>query len=166
VFTLAPEVLVVSRYTLPSKPLVERMVWMLSLVSLMPRVAIGEDYIRGMILAGQYAYAGREYVARHVVKNILGGNIIEEIHNHHNFAWHEVHDNGRICIGLSARELPLQFCPIKKGFVGGSMGDNSVILQGVESELSKKALYSTVHGAGRIMSRAAAKGRICQECRG
>ena len=33
------------------------------------------------------------------------------------------------------------------------MADISVIVEGVDSELSKKGLYSTVHGAGRIMSR-------------
>ena len=33
---------------------------------------IGHDYLAGMHLAGRYAYAGREAVARHVVQNILG----------------------------------------------------------------------------------------------
>lgn len=40
------------------------------------------------------------------------------------------------------------------------MGDISVILEGVESEEAKHALYSTVHGAGRVMSRNAARGKI------
>ena len=38
----------------------------------------------------QYAYAGRECVARKVV-GILGGQELELIHNHHNFAWRETH---------------------------------------------------------------------------
>ena len=54
--------------------------------------ALGQDYLAGMALAGRYAYAGREAVARHVVKNILGANAEEEVHNHHNFAWAEEHD--------------------------------------------------------------------------
>ena len=33
------------------------------------------------------------------------------------------------------------------------MGDMSVILEGVESEEGKHSLYSTVHGAGRVMGR-------------
>ena len=37
------------------------------------RSALGSDYITGMHLAGRYAYAGREAVARHVVRGILGG---------------------------------------------------------------------------------------------
>src|SRR5699024_5951452 len=49
--------------------------------------------------------------------------------------------------------------PGQKGFVGGSMGDISVILQGVDSEKSRNAFYSTVHGAGRIMSRTQAAGK-------
>jgi tRNA-splicing ligase RtcB len=40
------------------------------------------------------------------------------------------------------------------------MGDISVILEGVESEEAKYSLYSTVHGAGRVMSRTAARGKI------
>jgi tRNA-splicing ligase RtcB len=34
-----------------------------------------------------------------------------------------------------------------------------VILKGVESETSAASLYSTVHGAGRVMSRTEAKGK-------
>lgn len=40
------------------------------------------------------------------------------------------------------------------------MGDNAVIIEGVDSPISREALFSTVHGAGRIMSRTAAKGRF------
>jgi tRNA-splicing ligase RtcB len=39
------------------------------------------------------------------------------------------------------------------------MEGTSVILEGVESELSQKGLYSTVHGAGRTMSRRKAAGK-------
>ncbi len=53
---------------------------------------LGQDYLAGMALAGRYAYAGGEAVARHVVENILGANAEEEVHNHHNFAWAEAHD--------------------------------------------------------------------------
>src|SRR5207244_4223938 len=49
--------------------------------------------------------------------------------------------------------------PGQRGFVGGSMGDDAVILKGVESEPSAASLYSTVHGAGRVMSRTEAKGK-------
>ena len=40
------------------------------------------------------------------------------------------------------------------------MGDDAVIIEGAESPASREALFSTVHGAGRIMSRTAAKGKF------
>src|SRR5438270_14025479 len=54
--------------------------------------AVGADYLVGMHLAGRYAYAGREAVARHVVRGILRASADEEVHNHHNFAWRQTHD--------------------------------------------------------------------------
>ena len=50
--------------------------------------------------------------------------------------------------------------PGQKGFVGGTMGETSVILEGIENEDAKYSLYSTVHGAGRIMGRMEAKGKL------
>lgn len=46
------------------------------------------------------------------------------------------------------------------------MGDLSVILEGVEHLLGKETLYSTVHGAGRVMGRMEAKGKYTKtgEC--
>lgn len=38
------------------------------------------------------------------------------------------------------------------------MGEQSVILEGLESPESKTALYSTVHGAGRVLGRKQATG--------
>jgi tRNA-splicing ligase RtcB len=40
------------------------------------------------------------------------------------------------------------------------MGDDAVIIEGVDSAVAREALYSTVHGAGRVMSRTAAKGKF------
>jgi len=87
----------------------------------------------------------------------LKGNIVEEVHNHHNYAWEETH-NGEDLIVVRKGATPA--FPHQKGFIGGSMGDDAVIVEGVESELSKQALYSTVHGAGRIMSRTEARGKV------
>jgi len=118
---------------------------------------IGQDYLAGMKLAGCYAYAGREYVARHVAREILKANIMEEVHNHHNFAWQEEHFGEHYWV---VRKGATPAFPGQKGFVGGSMGDDSVIIEGVDSKVSGEALFSTVHGAGRIMSRTAAKGKF------
>ncbi len=43
------------------------------------------------------------------------------------------------------------------------MGDNAVILEGVDSPEAKANLYSTVHGAGRLFGRKEAKRRFTQE---
>ena len=110
---------------------------------------LGDAYWELMNLAGRYAYAGREWVARKVV-SLLGGVELELIHNHHNFAWRETHDGEEFIV---VRKGATPAFPGQKGFVGGSMGDNAVIIEGVESETSRRALYSTVHGAGRVMGR-------------
>ena len=116
---------------------------------------LGEGYWSLMNLAGRYAYAGREWVAREVV-SMLGARELELVHNHHNFAWEERHDGQQLVV---VRKGATPAFPGQKGFVGGSMGDNAVILEGVESNLSRQALYSTVHGAGRVMSRTKAAGK-------
>jgi tRNA-splicing ligase RtcB len=116
----------------------------------------GQEYVAAMKLAGRYAYAGRDWVCSKVA-SIMGAHILEEIHNHHNFAWRENHNGKDMWV---VRKGATPAFPGQKGFVGGSMGDVSVIVQGVESEESKKALYSTVHGAGRVMSRRQAAGKF------
>jgi tRNA-splicing ligase RtcB (3'-phosphate/5'-hydroxy nucleic acid ligase) len=118
---------------------------------------IGTDYLTGMGLAGKYAYAGREAVARHVVREILGAKILDEVHNHHNFAWREKHGGDDLWV---VRKGATPAFPGQRGFVGGTMGDDAVIIEGIDSDESRQALYSTVHGAGRIMSRTAAKGKF------
>src|SRR3954451_13215825 len=117
---------------------------------------LGEAYIVAMQLAGDYAYAGRDIVVAKVLE-ILGTEAVHEVHNHHNFAWREEHF-GRTFWVIRKGCTPAR--PGQEGFVGGSMGTDSVILEGVESPESERALYSTVHGAGRVMSRTQAAGRV------
>lgn len=126
--------------------------------------AIGADYWALMNLAGDYAYAGREWVTRKVV-SLLGGTELKMVHNHHNFAWPETHDGTDYIV---VRKGATPAFPGQLGFVGGSMGDNSVILVGSpDSETAKSAMYSTVHGAGRVMGRNDAKrGRAIRDADG
>src|SRR5216117_2882340 len=122
---------------------------------------VGDAYWQLMNLAGRYAYAGREWVARKVVE-LLGGREQELVHNHHNYAWREEHGGEPFYV---VRKGATPAFPGQKGFVGGSMGDDAVIIQGAASDsaevrdLQARALYSTVHGAGRVMSRTAAAGK-------
>lgn len=120
------------------------------------RSSLGIDYLTCMHLAGRYAYAGRDWVCSEVAR-MLGANILEEVHNHHNYAWRETHGGQDLWV---VRKGATPAFPGQRGFVGGSMGDISVILEGVESEEAKYSLYSTVHGAGRVMSRTAARGKV------
>src|SRR5699024_6897253 len=101
-------------------------------------------------------YAGRDYVIQKVL-DILGADSVVEVHNHHNYAWKETHFGKEYII---VRKGATPAAPGQLGFVGGSMGDISVILQGVDSKKSRNSFYSTVHGAGRIMSRTKAAGRM------
>lgn len=117
---------------------------------------LGWSYWELMNLAGRYAYAGREWVARKVVR-IMGGSELDLVHNNHNFAWQEQHFGEELVV---VRKGATPAFPGQRGFVGGSMGDDAVILVGAEeaSEDQKEALFSTVHGAGRVMSRTEAAG--------
>ena len=116
---------------------------------------LGEQYLACMHLAGRYAYAGRDWVCAKVAK-ILGAHAIDSVHNHHNFAWSERHDSRNLWV---VRKGATPCFPGQRSFIGGSMGDISVIIRGRASEESNASLYSTVHGAGRVMSRTAAAGK-------
>jgi tRNA-splicing ligase RtcB (3'-phosphate/5'-hydroxy nucleic acid ligase) len=118
--------------------------------------ALGADYLACMHLAGRYAYAGRDWVCNEVVR-ILGATVLDEVHNHHNFAWRETHDGQDLWV---VRKGATPAFPGQRGFVGGSMGDISVILEGVAASEARFSLYSTVHGAGRVMSRTQARGKV------
>ncbi|NGM83932.1 RtcB family protein [Paenibacillus sp. 7124] len=117
---------------------------------------LGDMYYRAMKLAGRYAYAGRDYVMRQVLA-ILGTEADLEVHNHHNYAWKETHSGKEVVV---VRKGATPSAPGQTGFIGGSMGDISVIVKGKGSIENREAYYSTVHGAGRIMSRTQAAGKM------
>jgi len=116
---------------------------------------LGKKYMAGMSLAGEYAYAGREWVVERV-RAIIGGAVTDVVHNHHNFAWRERHGNRDLWV---VRKGATPAFPGQRGFVGGSMGDDAVILSGIESDEAAASFYSTVHGAGRVLSRTQARGK-------
>jgi tRNA-splicing ligase RtcB len=122
---------------------------------------LGGRYWALMELAGEYAYAGREWVARKVVE-LMGGRELELVHNHHNFAWREEHDGEEFIV---IRKGATPAWPGQTSFIGGSMGDDSFIVRGVEDaepevrDRQERAMFSTIHGAGRVMSRTQAAGK-------
>lgn len=119
--------------------------------------SLGAEYICAMDLAGKYASAGREWVVEYIAKEILGANIIDRVENHHNFAWQENHYGQDMWV---IRKGATPSFPNQRSFVGGSMGTNSVILRGLDNDASRDLLYSTVHGAGRVLSRTQAAGKF------
>jgi len=117
--------------------------------------ALGGEYIEAIGLAGKYAYAGRDWVCQELGR-ILGAKAVEEVHLHHNFLWQEEHMGEKFWVG---RKGATPAFPGQRGLVGASMCEPCAIVEGVDSELSKSLFYSTVHGAGRVMSRTQAKGK-------
>lgn len=117
---------------------------------------LGDMYFRVMTLAGRYAYAGREYVIDQVLK-ILGAEATLSVHNHHNFAWKETHDGQEVVV---VRKGATPSAPGQLGFIGGSMTTGSFIVRGLDTQENKDSFHSTVHGAGRIMSRTQAAGKM------
>ena len=125
----------------------------------------GDLYVEAMHLAGEYAYAGRDHVIGQVLALLGNPKVTFEVHNHHNFAWKE---DGLWVVRKGA--TPLTPFP---AFIGGSMEDISVIVNGIVDDsvvrgLEERhqwvsdigALGSAPHGAGRVMSRTAAAGKL------
>jgi len=110
---------------------------------------LGQFYIEAMRLAGDYAYAGRDYVIDQVLQ-ILCTRADLEVHNHHNYAWLE---DGFWVVRKGATPLTRELA-----FIGGSMGDGAVIVRGTGEDVG--ALSSAPHGAGRVMSRTKAAGKF------
>ena len=118
---------------------------------------LGANYVTDMNLALEYAKTGRDWVCDKIARDVLGADISLDIHNHHNYAFQEKIDGREVMV---VRKGATPNYVGEQSFVGGSMGDYSYILEGVESSHSETFLYSTVHGAGRVMSRTQAKGKI------
>lgn len=114
------------------------------------RSPAGDLYLAAMQLAGDYAYAGRDFVVDQVARVLGNPNITMSVHCHHNFAWYE---DGLWVVRKGA--TPLTDEP---AFIGGSMGDISVVVRGNGQDIG--ALGSAPHGAGRVMSRTRAAGKF------
>lgn len=117
---------------------------------------LGQDYIAAMTLAGDYARAGRQIVCDQV-RRILGADVIDTVENHHNYAWKEEHNGQSMWV---VRKGATPAWPGQRGFVGASMGEDAVIIEGVDGAQAASLMYSTVHGAGRAMSRTKAAGKV------
>jgi tRNA-splicing ligase RtcB (3'-phosphate/5'-hydroxy nucleic acid ligase) len=112
----------------------------------------GQEYWRAMNLMGRYASANHAVIHRKIAK-ALGFKVLAGVENHHNFAWAERHDGRELIVHRKGAT------PAGKGVLGvipGSMATPGFVVRGRGNEAS---LLSASHGAGRVMSRTAAKAK-------
>ena len=117
----------------------------------------GREYWNAMELMGRYAAANHACIHRHITRN-LGATVLLGLENHHNFAWKEKH-----VIQGAEREVIVHrkgATPAGEGVLGiipGSMASPGFVVSGKGNPAS---LDSAAHGAGRAMSRKAARGKF------
>jgi tRNA-splicing ligase RtcB (3'-phosphate/5'-hydroxy nucleic acid ligase) len=110
----------------------------------------GQEYWAAMNLMGRYA-AANHAVIHHKIAKALGAKVLAGVENHHNFAWKEVHDGKEVVVHRKGAT------PAGAGVLGvipGSMATPGFVVRGKGSRAS---LESASHGAGRAMSRTAAR---------
>ena len=113
----------------------------------------GQEYWDAMELMGKYASANHHLIHGGIIE-FLGHPVLRQIENHHNFAWRETH-HGRSVIVHRKGATPAGTGVL--GIIPGSMASPGFVIEG---KGNPAALNSSSHGAGRRMSRAAARGRF------
>jgi tRNA-splicing ligase RtcB len=112
--------------------------------------AEGQEYWAAMNLMGKYAAANHALIHKRVAKAI-GADAIAGVENHHNFAWKEQHGGKELIVHRKGAT------PAGKGVLGvipGSMATPGFVVRG---KGETQSLESASHGAGRVMSRTAAR---------
>ncbi|MBI3852452.1 MAG: RtcB family protein [Verrucomicrobia bacterium] len=114
----------------------------------------GQEYWNAMELMGRYAAANHALIHKHIAAN-LGAQVLLDLENHHNFAWKEHH----LIDGVEQEVIVHRkgATPAGAGVLGiipGSMASPGFVVSGKGNPAS---LNSASHGAGRAMSRKAAK---------
>lgn len=111
----------------------------------------GQEYWAAMQLAGDYSHANHRIIHQRLAK-AFGEKPIAIIENHHNFAWKEKLPDGAEIIIHRKGATPAGIGDI--GIIPGTMASPAFIVAGKGNEDS---MNSAAHGAGRLMSRNAAK---------
>jgi tRNA-splicing ligase RtcB len=117
----------------------------------------GQEYWLAMNLAGDYASANHHQIHERIGQ-ALGERALLMVENHHNFAWKEKLSDGTEVIVHRKGATPAGKGVL--GIIPGSMTAPGFIVKG-KGEAS--SLNSASHGAGRLMSRSAAKQSITQK---
>lgn len=111
----------------------------------------GQEYWMAMNLAGDYASANHQHIHERIGE-ALGMEEMFKVENHHNFAWKEKGINGAEVIVHRKGATPAGDGIL--GIIPGSMTAPGFVVRG---KGNSDALNSASHGAGRVMSRSAAK---------
>lgn len=126
---------------------------------------IGFEYWQVMQLMGRYAQANHNLIHNSTL-NDLRIRQLERFENHHNFAWiYDAEKSGVAMHDPTGKYIVHRkgATPALKGQIGiipGSSGTESYLVEGLGNP---SAIYSSSHGAGRTMSRTAAKKQFDQE---
>jgi tRNA-splicing ligase RtcB len=114
----------------------------------------GQEYWLAMNLAGDYASANHHQIHERIA-SVLGERAMLRVENHHNFAWKETLADGNEAIVHRKGATPAGEGVL--GIIPGSMTAPGFVVKGKGNTSS---LNSASHGAGRMMSRSAAKQSI------
>lgn len=110
----------------------------------------GQEYWAAMNLMGDYAAANHAVIHR-LVSKLLGARVIAGVENHHNFAWKEQHQGREVIVH---RKGATPAGPGVLGIIPGSMASPAFVVKGKDHP---ESFASASHGAGRCMSRTAAR---------
>lgn len=110
----------------------------------------GQEYWAAMNLMGRFASANHEIIHNNVTK-LAGAQALATVENHHNFAWIEQHHGQSLYVHRKGATPAAQG---DLGVIPGNMADSCFVVKG---KGQPDSLHSASHGAGRRMSRTAAK---------
>jgi tRNA-splicing ligase RtcB len=137
----------------------------------------GQRYLKAMEAASNFAFANRQMIShwtREAFNHVLKKGTLDLVYDvAHNIAKEEIHkirnENRRVLVHRkgATRAFPKHHASIPKDYdkigqpilIPGSMGTCSFVLVGTEQAM-QETFGSTCHGAGRSMSRHAAKKNI------
>ncbi len=136
----------------------------------------GRQYLGAMAAAANFAWANRQAIAdgvRRAIATVLGQDVAERTHQvydvAHNVAKVEEHGGMRVCVHrkgatrafpAGSEEIPAVYRDVGQPvFIPGSMGTASFVLAGEPGSM-ERSFGTTCHGAGRRLSRTAARKRI------
>ncbi len=136
----------------------------------------GQAYLAAMAAAANFAFANRHAIA-HAVRRAIGSTLGREVAEGtrqvydvaHNVAKVESHGGRELLVHrkgatrafpAGSAEIPIEYREVGQPvFIPGSMGTASFVLAGLPGSMAR-SFGTTCHGAGRAMSRTAARKQI------